>query len=481
MSNTTTPNPTPNKTGAPLSAQQLLDSLIQGELGGNQGTVTLPDAYQLHSAGLPMAEAQKYGGKKVTLPATSVTGGTLTPADALASIFEMFPKDVQSALMTFTGISSGQYGNVSQSFAAVANALVAQKGNLGGINPTDVVTMANQAKELTTLQSGNQAALLGASKSAMYTTWANVDADLTAWGIDSPEMSLLIKDIVTNPKGNVTSQNEVLDILRGAPSNLGPAVDKTLHQTYETAFPGLKAYNSNPAAIHMTEQQYLAYSGKIMDEATQYGAPMPTQAQIGELLNHNVSATEYSQRVQDVYAAVANADPNVKQLLNNEFGINHGDIMQYLITGNTPKIKGKGQGLQDMQREVATAEIQDYATRVGLSGLGLGQAENLANMAKLAGTVGNSGLAYGVNQIQQSLLGASRDVELTKTLPGDRTPTVNTATLIAAQLPGFSGINQVAAQTQVARAEEAKVAPFEKGGGYAESAKGVVGLGSART
>ena len=102
-------------------------------------------------------------------------------------------------------------------------------------------------------------------------------------------------------------------------------------------------------------------------------------------------------------------------------------------------------------------------------------------MAKLSGTVGNQGLAYGVNQIEGSLANAARDVTLTKSLPGSNAPTVNTQALIASQLAGFGGINQVAAQTEVARAESAKVAPFEKGGGYAENAKGIVGLGSART
>jgi hypothetical protein len=53
--------------------------------------------------------------------------------------------------------------------------------------------------------------------------------------------------------------------------------------------------------------------------------------------------------------------------------------------------------------------------------------------------------------------------------------------LIGSQVAGFAGTSQPAAQQAVARAEQAKVAPFEKGGGYAEGAKGVTGLGGART
>ena len=134
-----------------------------------------------------------------------------------------------------------------------------------------------------------------------------------------------------------------------------------------------------------------------------------------------------------------------------------------------------------MQRAIANADIQDYTQRVGLGGLTSDNYNQLAQMAKLAGTTGNQGLGYGVSQIEGSVQNAARDVALTQNLPGQTNPTVNTQTLIAAQLAGFGGVNQIAAQTQVARAEQAKVAPFEKGGGYAESAKGVVGLGSART
>jgi len=207
---------------------------------------------------------------------------------------------------------------------------------------------------------------------------------------------------------------------------------------------------------------------------------MRTKAQIGELLNGNGSRVEYQQRIQDIYTTVQNADPNTKALLQKEFGINESDLMKYVITGELPGSKTK-EGLPQMQRQVATAEIQDYATRVGLSGLSLGGSEQLADMAKLAATSGSQALGYGVSQIEQGVLGASRDVALTKSLPGANQPTVNTNTLIASQLAGFGGISQVAAQTQVARAEQAKVAPFEKGGGYVENAKGVTGLGSART
>jgi hypothetical protein len=230
----------------------------------------------------------------------------------------------------------------------------------------------------------------------------------------------------------------------------------------------------------MTEAAYQSYAQRVRDTATQYGVPAPSKQDVGQLLNNNVSAVEYQQRVQDIYSAVQNADAGTKAILQREFGINENDIKGYLATGKVPGRKG-AQGLPEMQRQVASAEIQDYANRVGLTGVAGRTGNQLADMARLASTAGNQALGYGVSQIEGSLLGASRDVALTKALPGSSTPTVNTNTLIASQLAGFGGTNQVAAQTEVARAEQAKAAPFEKGGGYAESQKGVIGLGAART
>jgi hypothetical protein len=327
------------------------------------------------------------------------------------------------------------------------------------------------------IQSGIIAGQYSATASQQANAIDNLQNTIETWNYNQAQKDFLTNvmlKLVTHEGDHVTNQNALLAVLRGqVPSGLGTNVDKQIRQDYENAYPGLSAYNTQPGAERMSESQYSSYASKIMDEATQYGAPMPTNQQIGQLLNHHVSAAEYSQRVTDIYAAVSNADPYVKKMLEKEFNVTPGQLMHYFMDPNV--------ALQTMQRNVATADIQDYERRIGLNQIGLTDNEQLAQMAKLAGTAGNQGLGYGVSQIENSLLTASRDVALTSSLPGASNPTVNSKTLVASQLAGFGGINQVAAQTQVARAEEAKVAPFEKGGGYAESAKGVIGVGSART
>jgi len=420
----------------------------------------------------------KEQGKITEAQYNSLIGWAIEPG------FNPSTKDATKILAAVTlQLQSNNY--TLSGYVAPSTALVNSPAVLNFIQ-TDVANAntaaANAAANLANLRLNQEQYQLSVSTATVnqeqgaYNTVMNY---LDRWGLG--QLGDYVWQMVSKQGDHLVKYDGILAAIRGqAPSNLGKAADEKISQIYNAAFPGLGTYNLSKNNVHMTEDQYQTYVQGIQDSATQYGAPMPTKAQIGELLNGNVSRVEYQQRIQDIYTTVQNADPNTKALLQKEFGINESDLMKYVITGELPGSKTK-EGLPQMQRQVATAEIQDYATRVGLSGLSLGGSEQLADMAKLAATSGNQALGYGVSQIEQGVLGASRDVALTKSLPGANQPTVNTNTLIASQLAGFGGISQVAAQTQVARAEQAKVAPFEKGGGYVENAKGVTGLGSART
>lgn len=380
--------------------------------------------------------------------------------------------------------------NASKYYSAVTTNLNISKYNLGDYTvPTpEIVAKTPVTPTVTPSTTVGGPVTAGASRTsagAIESAYGVVESYLENWGLKSEAKK--VYKIITDPRNNITNTRELVEIIRGnLPSSLGPEAQKEFKQAYDSAFPGLSAYNAslernpNSPNVFMTEAAYQSYAQRVRDTATQYGVPAPSKQDVGQLLNNNVSAVEYQQRVQDIYSAVQNADAGTKAILQREFGINENDIKGYLATGKVPGRKG-AQGLPEMQRQVASAEIQDYANRVGLTGVAGRTGNQLADMARLASTAGNQALGYGVSQIEGSLLGASRDVALTKALPGSSTPTVNTNTLIASQLAGFGGTNQVAAQTEVARAEQAKAAPFEKGGGYAESQKGVIGLGAART
>lgn len=456
---------------------------LAGALGLSSTTASnsqifLPNAqilqHQLELGGMSVGEAQKlsleFGLKPLVLPSSGLNGATLSVSAALKEALAAVPQSISNVVYKQLGVTDPRWGKKSLDtrIAASLPFLQASGGHLGAIDPGRIVDDALLGGALTSTQkilgdyqqalsSGNQAALIGATASAKYTAEANADSTLTNWGIDTPEMNALVNRMVA---GGVTNTNEILQNIRNT-------------QTYKQAFAGLAEYNSVPGHVHMTENEYRTYSQAVLGAAQQFGNVSLNQQQIGQLLKGNVSASEFQQRVQDIGAAVANANPGTKAILKQQFGIDPAHLFAYYAN---PK-----EALPDMQRAVASGEIQDYANRVGLGGLKPAGANQLADMAKLAATQGNSSLGYGVSQIENSLLSASRDAALTTSNPGANVPTVNTNTLIGSQLAGFGGNNQVADQTLVSRAEGARAAPFDKGGGPAENSRGVYGIGSSPT
>jgi len=432
--------------------------LSQSSTGSGTATYTLPSYQQLKDNGVPDAIAKKYGGTAHPVPTVNATGGNMSAGQSMEAFLGPLPFEVQKATTKIIGLDDL---NLGKDFNKRVNALIPQladqKGNLGLVNPAEALRFLNLTKTNTVLANalatGDRAALLGASESAKYGAVAGADATLTNWGLDTPEMTALVSKFAA---AGMINQNEILDQIRTT-------------NTYKKAFPGLAELNADPNQVHLSEQQYQAHSEQYLGMAQQAGIRL-TQADIGKLVAGNVSPTEYQQRINDIYNVVQNANPNTKAILQKEYGVNTNDLVHYMATGALP----------DQQRQVASAQIQDYASRVGLTGLDQAGAEQLASMAKLSATSGNQALGVGVSNIQNALLNASRDVNLTGFTPGSGVQNIDTKTLIGSQIAGFGGTTQTEAQAAVQKAEQSAAAPFQKGGGYAESAKGVVGLGAAR-
>jgi len=430
--------------------------------------------------------------------ANPMTGAILGGGDLEAALSDVnIPKPILDAIKVSLGITGSIPGvSASTQYATVFKLGEGAGGSLGKVNPSDIKLLApfvNQMNVDSTninrlsndIQTGATATLVSTTASAKASAFNSVESTLQDWNFSPTQARFIngiVQQLVTKAGGQLIAPNAILEVIRGnASSNLGKtpaetaAIDKRIAAEYAAAFPGLADFNKNPNAQHMTEIQYNDYGNRIRDTATQYGVPASflNQKEIGTLLNGHVSANEFQQRVVDIYNVVQNADQNVRNTLANQYGISSSNLLTYMADPT--------KALPMMQRQIASAEIGDYASRVGLSGLGESGQNQLAEMAKLAATAGGNNLGIGVGQIENSLLTASRDVSLTKATPGAAPATVDTNTLIGSQIAGFGGTNQVAAQTEVARAESAKAAPFEKGGGYDASNKGVTGIGSART
>jgi len=321
-----------------------------------------------------------------------------------------------------------------------------------------------QKLQLQTLQVEGQQFQAYANAAATSSSKINADSNLKQtldqWGLSN--LQPLIDDAVF--KKNITNAKELMNMIRTT-------------KEYKDSFQGLVEHNKT-AAQQMTEAQYLAASQAMMNTAQAAGLPDAffTRAEIGKLIAGQVSPAEFSRRIAEGYNAVAALPQSVQNQFMQQHGVGPGGLLAYFLdpTKAEPVIA----------RQALAANLQNTAQGAGLQDFSSDQAKQLAEMVRVAGVTGAASDPYSqftLGKAQTALQTASKDVNLTKALPGATAPTVDTNTLIGSQIAGFGGTTQPVAQRQVQLAEEAKAAPFEKGGGYAETAKGVTGLGSART
>ena len=321
-----------------------------------------------------------------------------------------------------------------------------------------------QKLQLQTLQIEGQQFQSYANATATASSKINADANLKQtldqWGLSN--LQPLIDNAVFNK--NITNAKELMNLIRTT-------------KEYKDSFQGLVEHNKT-AAQQMTEAQYLAASQSMMNTAQAAGLPDAffTQAEIGKLIGGQVSPAEFSRRIAEGYNAVAALPQNIQNQFMQQHGVGPGGLLAYFLdpTKAEPVIA----------RQALSANLQNTAQAAGLQQFSSDQAAQLGEMVRVAGATGAASDPYSqftLGKAQQALQTAARDVSLTKAAPGAAAPTVDTNTLIGSQIAGFGGTSQPAVQQAVALAEQGALAPFEKGGGYSETAKGVTGLGAART
>jgi hypothetical protein len=323
-----------------------------------------------------------------------------------------------------------------------------------------------QKLQLQTLQVEGQQFQAYANAAATSSSKINADSNLKQtldqWGLSN--LQPIIDNAVFNK--NITNAKELMNIIRGT-------------KEYKDSFQGLVEHNKT-AVQQMTEAQYLAASQAMMNTAQAAGLPDAffTRAEIGKLIAGQVSPAEFSRRIAEGYNAVAALPQNIQNQFMQQHGVGPGGLLAYFLdpTKAEPVIA----------RQALAANLQNTAQAAGLQQFSSDQASQLGEMVRM--TTGGAGTGSlqdpyltPLGKAQQAIQTAAKDVSLTKSAPGAAAPTVDTNLLIGSQIAGFGGTSQPAAQQAVARAEQGALAPFEKGGGYAESQKGVTGLGAART
>jgi hypothetical protein len=223
----------------------------------------------------------------------------------------------------------------------------------------------------------------------------------------------------------------------------------------------------------------------------------------GRLTAQGLSNAEIQDRMVKGYAAVSQQGAGVINQFQKYFGIHQGDLLAYFLDPvkgaehlKTKAAAAKAQQSPEQQahqqkliQQATAAQLGNFARTVGLGDIanekGGATAMDMAALVKSGAAGQPAGTPYDLAQARQAIMMAGRNANLSKQALGNSAPgsTVSQQQMLAANMPGLetpTGETTIQAQREVQKAEQSRLAPFQKGGGYEENAKGVIGAGSAR-
>jgi hypothetical protein len=486
------------------------------------GTINYPSADKitaaLSKAGLPadvVAQLAALGGKAIDSSVTSAANGSYSASSAAGLVDKVLaqmpyqyvgnPKANEAWFDVIFGVkptSANPIGISYQTYLQAPSVVLGEvaKGATAAAQSNGVVSevpaninlgtgyTAAELRDQTVQQemiNGQLAvANITATAQAKIGAYETLNQTLTNYDLASvaPQVyNWVFQNGITNPK-------ELMDLVRST-------------DQYKQQFAGLIEQQQNAASSGtkpLTEAGYMALTQSYLNTAQTAGLPTSMLTQVdpktkrtvmADLVAGDVSAAEFSRRVSMGYQAVSTLPQSVQDAFMKQYGLTQGDLAAYFLDPEkgmqaiTNKQSAESQANQlavQRQREALGANLGYSAQSAGLQGFTTGQASDLGEMVRVAG-LGNAQDPYNtltLGQAQKALQTASKDVALTGSAPGGTAPTVDTATLIGAQVAGYEGTNLQAAQSTALKAAQAAAAPYEKGGGYAETAKGVTGVGS---
>lgn len=249
------------------------------------------------------------------------------------------------------------------------------------------------------------------------------------------------------------------------------AIELYQQPAFEKRFPGifLRMKLGFPPIDPTT---YIAAEDAMLQLTEEYGLPRSilTPEFMGQVIGHDVSTSEFTDRIQKGFALVENAPPEVRQVFNQWFGHGKGDaqLAAFFLNPDTSAVT--------LEKEAAAASIQGAGVSVGVN-IGKGRAERIAQMgdsyAQVQSALANLQKEQGLFKNSVSEQAADRPV---KGVPGLQSQLTESGAGVDSAL-GLSGAASQAVEQRVLERANA----FKGGGGAAQvTTQGYVGLGESK-
>jgi len=458
--NTTTPNTTTPNTGVP--------TFTPGGIGPSLGPAPILGVFGITkiNATDPNKYMDQLYAQLVTKAMQQNKGATRKQASAIAdqNLIEIAQTISGDTGINNIGMSKESNGAYYVLGKMLSNRQAYQPGGVYENNVTyDQATGTAKVKAQVvppnTPGSGNgagQAGVTSMSATAQTNAYNTIYNDLDMWGLTSLAGEAWNK---ITALGDNMDMKGVINWIRTTPQ-------------YEQRFPGNTIVDKKTGNVStkLPESSYDTLLTSYRGAAQQYGLPPNalTPQIIANLIQGNVSASEFSSRLQYGYALAKNADPNVKAALA-QMGITQGNLTHYFVD---PK-----NAYDTINKNMTAAEIMGQGLDTGFGSIDKNTAQQIASQY-----VGSS-TTLDKTAITSALKSVLPEVGLETAQVGQRgQATVSQNQLLSQAFPGMqstTGTSAAGDAASIRMAQEARVAGLSGGGGYATSAKGVVGVGRA--
>ena len=353
-----------------------------------------------------------------------------------------------------------QFGSMNG--GVVAGLEQMQTSGLGGVGNYDPSTKRGAKPAPSVIIGSGGDALSAATAATKLNALDTLKNDLQQWGLED-----LTNFVYQETMGS--TYKPAADVINELRTGTGNAKGKPA-EIYNKRFPGM-AERAKAGLPPITENQYQTLEQSYMDTAREFGLPkgFVGPEEIGKLIGSGVSATEFNDRVNNGYRVAATADPNVKETLQQYYGVDKGHLAAYYLN--------PAKAYDVLLKQTQAAVVGGIAKDTGFAGVNQNTAEQIA--AQMIG----SPASMDANAIRGGMTRAAQLQPLETQTVGQRgQATVNAKQIVSAAFPGMTqptGTTVAGDAASIRLAEEARTAGLSGGGGMISNAKGVVGVGRA--